>query len=38
MNLARINSYLQIVAIGILLIFAVAADLLRQRLVARLRD
>lgn len=37
-NLARINSYLQIVAIGILLIFAVAADLLRQRLVARLRD
>jgi ribose transport system permease protein len=38
MNLARIESYLQIVVIGILLIFAVVADQLRQRLMARLQD
>jgi ribose transport system permease protein len=38
MNLARIESYLQIVVIGILLILAVVADQLRQRLMAKLRD
>jgi ribose transport system permease protein len=38
MNLARIESYLQIVVVGILLIFAVVADQLRQRMMARLQD
>jgi ribose transport system permease protein len=38
MNLARIESYLQIVVIGILLILAVVADQLRQRLMVKLRD
>jgi ribose transport system permease protein len=38
MNLARIESYLQIVVIGIILILAVVADQLRQRLTAKLRD
>ncbi|MFO1055586.1 MAG: ABC transporter permease [Dongiaceae bacterium] len=38
MNLARIESYLQTVVIGILLILAVIADQLRQRFIARLRD
>lgn len=38
MNLARIESYLQIVVVGVLLIFAVVADQLRQKLVAKLRD
>ncbi len=38
MNLARIESYLQIVVIGIVLIVAVVADHLRQRMLASLRD
>ena len=38
MNLARINSYLQTVVVGILLIFAVVADQFRQKLVAKLHD
>ena len=38
MNLARIESYLQTVVIGILLIFAVAFDQFRQRLVAQSQD
>jgi ribose/xylose/arabinose/galactoside ABC-type transport system permease subunit len=38
MNLARIESYLQIVVIGILLIVAVMADQLRQKMMAALRD
>lgn len=38
MNLARIESYLQTVVIGILLILAVVADQLRQRLVASMQD
>ena len=38
MNLARIESYLQTVVIGILLILAVIADQVRQRFIARLRD
>jgi len=38
MNLARIESYLQIVVIGILLIIAVVADQLRQKMMANLRD
>lgn len=38
MNLARIDSYLQTVVIGILLIVAVLADQLRQRVIAELRD
>jgi ribose transport system permease protein len=38
MNLARIDSYLQTVVIGVLLIFAVMADQLRQRVIAELRD
>lgn len=38
MNLARIESYLQIVVVGILLIVAVMADQLRQRMMARLQD
>jgi ribose transport system permease protein len=38
MNLARIESYLQIVVIGVLLILAVIADQLRQKVMARLRD
>src|SRR5271166_3976922 len=38
MNLARIESYLQIVVIGILLIVAVMADQLRQKMMAKLRD
>jgi len=38
MNLARIESYLQIVVIGVLLIVAVIADQLRQRLVAAMKD
>jgi ribose transport system permease protein len=36
--LARIDSYLQTVVIGILLILAVMADQLRQRVIAELRD
>ncbi len=38
MNLAQIQSYLQIVVLGVLLILAVIADQLRQRVLARLRD
>lgn len=38
MNLARIDSYLQTVVIGGLLILAVLADQLRQRVIAELRD
>jgi ribose transport system permease protein len=38
MNLARIQSYLQIVVIGVLLIIAVIADQIRQRIMAKLRD
>ncbi|MCP4330879.1 MAG: ABC transporter permease [Alphaproteobacteria bacterium] len=38
MNLARIESYLQTVVIGVLLIVAVVADQLRQRYIARIQD
>ena len=38
MNLARIESYLQTVVLGVLLILAVIADQLRLRLIASLRD
>jgi ribose transport system permease protein len=38
MNLARIESYLQTVVLGVLLIFAVIADQLRLRVIASLRD
>jgi ribose transport system permease protein len=38
MNLARIDSYLQTVVIGVLLILAVVADQLRLRVIAELRD
>ena len=38
MNLARIESYLQTVVIGLLLILAVIADQVRQRYIARLQD
>ena len=38
MNLARIESYLQTVVIGALLILAVIADQFRQRYIARLQD
>ena len=38
MNLARIESYLQTVVLGALLILAVGADQLRLKLVASLRD
>ncbi len=38
MNLARIESYLQTVVIGVLLILAVIADQFRQRYMARLQD
>lgn len=38
MNLARIDSYLQTVVIGVLLILAVVADQFRLRLIAELRD
>ena len=38
MNLARIDSYLQTVVIGVLLILAVMADQLRQRVLLELRD
>lgn len=38
MDLAHIQSYLQEVAIGVLLILAVVADQLRQRVLLRLRD
>ena len=38
MNLARIESYLQIVVLGVLLIVAVIADQLRQRYVVILHD
>jgi ribose transport system permease protein len=38
MNLARIESYLQTVVIGVLLILAVIADQVRQRFVASLQD
>jgi ribose transport system permease protein len=38
MNLARIESYLQIVVIGILLIIAVVSDQLRQKMMVKLRD
>ncbi len=38
MNLARIESYLQTVVIGVLLILAVIADQFRQRYIAKLQD
>jgi ribose transport system permease protein len=38
MNLAKIESYLQTVVLGSLLIFAVIADQLRLRLIASMRD
>jgi len=38
MNLARIESYLQTVVIGVLLILAVVADQFRLRYIARLQD
>jgi ribose transport system permease protein len=38
MNLARIESYLQTVVIGILLIVAVSSDQFRQRLIANSQD
>ena len=38
MNLARIESYLQIVVIGMLLILAVVADQIRLRYIATLQD
>ncbi|MDE0530260.1 MAG: ABC transporter permease [Albidovulum sp.] len=38
MNLARIESYLQIVVIGVLLILAVVADQFRLRIIANMRD
>lgn len=38
MNLARIESYLQTVVIGLLLILAVVADTIRQKYIARLQD
>jgi ribose transport system permease protein len=38
MNLAKIESYLQTVVLGVLLILAVIADQLRLRLIAALRD
>jgi ribose transport system permease protein len=38
MDLARIESYLQEVVIGVLLILAVIADQLRYRLMLRLKD
>ena len=38
MNLARIESYLQTVVIGALLILAVVADQFRQRYIAKLQD
>lgn len=38
MNLAQIESYLQTVVIGVLLILAVVADQFRQRYIARLQD
>jgi ribose transport system permease protein len=38
MNLARIDSYLQTVVIGVLLILAVVADQFRLKLIAELRD
>ena len=38
MNLARIESYLQIVVLGVLLILAVVADQFRLRLIARIRS
>ena len=38
MDLAQIQSYLEEVVIGVLLIFAVIADQLRQRVLLRLRD
>jgi len=38
MNLARIESYLQTVVIGVLLILAVVADQFRLRYIASLQD
>lgn len=38
MNLARIDSYLQTVVIGVLLILAVVADQFRLRVIAEIRD
>jgi ribose transport system permease protein len=38
MNLARIESYLQTVVIGILLIIAVSSDQIRQRMIAKSQD
>ena len=38
MNLAKIESYLQTVVLGTLLILAVIADQLRLRLIASMRD
>ena len=38
MNLARIESYLQTVVIGVLLILAVIADQFRLRIMANVQD
>ena len=38
MNLLRINSYLQMVVIGLLLILAVIGDNYRQKVMLTLRD
>jgi ribose/xylose/arabinose/galactoside ABC-type transport system permease subunit len=38
MNLARIESYLQTVVLGLLLILAVIADRLRLRYIANMKD
>lgn len=38
MNLVRIQSYLQMVVLGVLLIFAVVVDEVRHRYVARMRE
>ena len=38
MNLVRIQSYLQMVVLGVLLIFAVVMDEVRHRYVAKLRE
>ena len=38
MNLARIESYLQIVVIGLLLILAVVADQFRLKVIASMQD
>jgi ribose/xylose/arabinose/galactoside ABC-type transport system permease subunit len=38
MNLVRIQSYLQMVVLGVLLIFAVVMDEVRHRYVTKLRE